>query len=205
MLLIEDNAGDAELVKAALAEGGGAVAFEVHWAEALLPGLDRLARADFDLVLLDVSLPDSHGLEGLNAVRTHAPSTPVVLLTGWDSESLALRAVQSGAQEYLVKGTLEGPVLARALQHAIVRQRIKADTSSPEGKIKHAKIVGFLGAKGGVGSTTIACHIAMELKRQADGPVLLMISLWRACHRFRDERELALRNYGRFRRHPAPG
>jgi Flp pilus assembly CpaE family ATPase len=174
VLLIEDNAGDAELVKAALADGGGAAAFEVHWAEALLPGLDHLARGDFDLVLLDVSLPDSHGLDGLNAVRTHAPSTPVVLLTGWDSESLALRAVQSGAQDYLVKGTLQGPVLARTLQHAIVRQRIKADTSSPEGQIKHAKIVGFLGAKGGVGSTTIACHIAMELKRQADGPVLLM-------------------------------
>jgi Flp pilus assembly CpaE family ATPase len=175
VLLIEDNAGDAELVKAALAEGGGGgAAFEVHWAEALLPGLDLLARGDFDLVLLDVSLPDSHGLEGLNAVRTHAPSTPIVLLTGWDSESLALRAMQSGAQDYLVKGTLQAPVLARTLQHAIVRQRIKADTSPSEGQIRHAKIVGFLGAKGGVGSTTIACHIAMELKRQAGGPVLLM-------------------------------
>jgi pilus assembly protein CpaE len=82
--------------------------------------------------------------------------------------------MQSGAQDYLVKGTLQGPILARTLQHAIVRQRIKGDTSSPEDQIKRGKIVGFLGAKGGVGNTTIACHIAMELKRQADGPVLLM-------------------------------
>src|ERR1035441_6510911 len=147
ILLIEDNPCDAELVKDMLADATDAK-FQVHWADALLHGLDRLARGDIDLVLLDVSLPDSHGLEGLNAVRTHGPSTPVVLLTGWDSESLALRAMQSGAQDYLVKGTLQAPVLARTIQHAIVRQRIKADTSPSEGQIRHAKIVGFLGAKG---------------------------------------------------------
>jgi Flp pilus assembly CpaE family ATPase len=173
VLLIEDNPGDAELVKAALAEGGEA-AFEVICAEALLPGLDRLARGDIDLVLLDLSLPDSHGLEGLNAVRIHAPSIPVVLLTGWDSESLALRAMQSGAQDYLVKGKMQGPALARLLQHAIVRQRIQAESSGPDPRAEQAKVVGFLGAKGGVGSTTIACHIALELKRQTAGRVLLM-------------------------------
>jgi len=104
VLLIEDNPGDAELVKAALADTAGAT-FEVHHAETLALGLDRLVRGDIDLVLLDVSLPDSHGLDGLNAVRILAPSVPAVLLTGWDSESLALRAEQSGAQDYLVKGT----------------------------------------------------------------------------------------------------
>ena len=102
VLLIEDNPGDAELVKEALADAND-TAFQVYCAEALLPGLDRLARGDIDLVLLDLSLPDSHGLDGLNAIRTHAPNLPVVLLTGLDSESLALRAVQSGAQDYLVK------------------------------------------------------------------------------------------------------
>ena len=173
VLLIEDNPGDAELVKAMLGDSCG-VAFQVYCAEALLPGLDRLARGDIDLVLLDLSLPDSHGLDGLNAIRTHAPSIPVVLLTGWDSESLALRAMQSGAQDYLVKGTLQGPALARLLQHAIVRQRIQAGSSSVEPHLEQAKVVGFLGAKGGVGSTTIACHIAMELKRQTEGRVLLM-------------------------------
>ena len=173
VLLIEDNPGDAELVKAALAEEGEA-AFQVFCAEALLPGLDRLARGDIDLVLLDLSLPDSHGLEGLNAVRTHAPSIPVVLLTGWDSESLALRAMQSGAQDYLVKGKLQGPALARILQHAIVRRRIQAESSSSDPRLEQAKIVGFLGAKGGVGTTTIACHIALELKRRTEGRVLLM-------------------------------
>lgn len=173
VLLIEDNPGDAELVKEALQDVPGA-AFQVHHAEALLPGLDRLAREDIDLVLLDVSLPDSHGLDGLTAVRILAPSVPVVLLTGWDSESLSLRAVQSGAQDYLVKGTLQGPALARTLQQAIVRQRIHRESAGLESRKEPAKVVGVLSAKGGVGSTTIACHLGMELKRQTEGRVLLM-------------------------------
>ena len=173
VLLIEDTPGDAELVKATLADAGGAT-FQVYCAEALLPGLERLARGDIDLVLLDLSLPDSHGLDGLTAVRTHAPSIPVVLLTGWASESLALRAMQSGAQDYLVKGTLQGLDLALRLQHAIVRQRAQAESATAEPHVEQAKVVGFLGAKGGVGNTTIACHIAMELKRQTAGRVLLM-------------------------------
>ncbi len=107
VLLIEDNPGDTDLVKATLAEAEGAK-FELHCSETLLTGLDRLARGDFDLVLLDLSLPDSHGLDGLTAVRNHAPTIPVVLLTGWNSESLALRAMQSGAQDYLIKGSLDG-------------------------------------------------------------------------------------------------
>jgi Flp pilus assembly CpaE family ATPase len=171
VLLIEDNPGDAELVKETLADAGG---FQVHWAEALLPGLDRAARGDIDLVLLDLSLPDNRGLEGLHAIRTHAPSLPVVVLTGFESESLALRAVQSGAQECIVKGTLQGPALAHALQRAIVRHETNAQSARLDSRQEEAKVVGFLGAKGGVGGTTIACHIGMELKRQTNGRVLLM-------------------------------
>jgi Flp pilus assembly CpaE family ATPase len=173
VLLIEDNPGDAELVKEALKDVVGA-AFQVDHVEALAPGLDRLVRANIDLVLLDVSLPDSHGLDGLSAVRILAPSIPVVLLTGWDSESLALHAVQAGAQDYLVKGTLQGPALARTLQQAIVRQRIHAETASLEPRQGPGKVVGFLGVKGGVGNSTIACHFGTELKRQTEGRVLMM-------------------------------
>lgn len=173
VLLIEDNPGDAELVKEALMEVGGA-AFRVYCAEALLPGLDRLARGGIDIVLLDLSLPDSHGLEGLNAIRIHAPTLPVVVLTGMDSEALALQAVQTGAQDYLVKGTLEGAALARTLQHAIVRQRAQAATARPAPDPGLGKVVALLGVKGGMGTTTIACHLGMELKRQTGGAVLLM-------------------------------
>jgi len=173
VLLIEDNPGDAELVKDMLANRDEAI-FQVHWANALEPGLDQLARGDFDLVLLDVSLPDSHDLDGLNAIRIHAPNLPVVLLTGWDSEPLALRAVQSGAQDYLVKGKVEGRELARTLQRTIVRQKSQAESSNVDPHQEKARILGFLGAKGGVGSTTVACHIATELKRQTAGRVLVM-------------------------------
>ena len=171
VLLIEDNPGDAELVKVALADAGG---FKVHWAQALLPGLDRATRGDIDLVLLDLNLPDSHGLEGLHAMRTHAPSLPVILLTGFESESMALRAVESGAQEYVVKGTLEGSALARALLRALARHKINAQSSRSDSGREEAKVLGFLGAKGGVGSTTVACHLGMELRRQTNGRVLVM-------------------------------
>jgi Flp pilus assembly CpaE family ATPase len=173
VLLIEDNPGDAELVKETLSAVGPAE-FQIHWTQALLPGLDRLAAGDIDLVLLDMSLPDSRGLDGLKAIRIHAPHVPVVLLTGLDNESLALRAMQSGAQDYLVKGTLMGAALARILQHAIVRHQIHAESPLPASVQQQAKVLGFLGAKGGVGVTTIACHIAAELKRQTAGRVLVM-------------------------------
>lgn len=173
VLLIEDNPGDALLVVETLTEGGGA-AFQLFCAEALLPGLERLARGDIDLVLLDLSLPDSHGLDGLSAIRTHAPTLPVVLLTGSDNQSLALKAMQIGAQDYLVKGTLQGPALARILQHAIVRQRTQKAASPIDDRQGQAMVVGLLGAKGGVGTTTIACHLGKELRRQSGGRVLLM-------------------------------
>jgi Flp pilus assembly CpaE family ATPase len=150
------------------------VAFQVEWAEALLPGLDRLARGGIDLVLLDMSLPDSRGLDGLAAVRNHAPGVPVVLLTGLDSDATALHAVQTGAQDYLVKGTLHGPALARSLQHAIVRQRSQAGTFHAELRDARATVLGFVGVKGGVGTTTLACHFATEIKRITGERVLLV-------------------------------
>jgi Flp pilus assembly CpaE family ATPase len=173
VLLIEDNPGDFELVRETLTEADDVV-FQVEWAEALLPGLDRLARGGIDLVLLDMSLPDSRGLDGLAAVRNHAPSVPVVLLTGLDSDATALHAVQTGAQDYLVKGTLHGPALARSLQHAIVRQKSQAETFHAELRGARATVLGFAGAKGGVGTTTLACHFATELKRITGEPVLLV-------------------------------
>jgi Flp pilus assembly CpaE family ATPase len=173
VLLIEDNPGDAELVKETLAEAGDAV-FQVHCAGTLLHGLDRLAAGNIDLVLLDLSLPDSSGLDGLTAIRTHAPNLPVVLLTGLDNQSVALRAMQSGAQEYVVKGTLLGPALVRTLQHAMVRQQSQAESPLSTSRREPARILGLLGAKGGVGSTRIACHLAAELKRQSGERVLVM-------------------------------
>ena len=172
VLLIEDNPGDAGLVRAMLSEGQDA-RFRIEWVQALLPGLNRLTRGDIDMVLLDLSLPDSQGLESLTAIRNRAPGLPVVVLTGLDDEEFAHEAVRCGAQDYLVKGELSGGALARTLRYALLRQRSRAAASRPESKAELGNLIGFLGAKGGVGTTSIACHFSLELKRWTDSRVLL--------------------------------
>jgi pilus assembly protein CpaE len=132
--------------------------------------LDALAHEKFDVALVDLSLPDSNGLETLLTVQRHAPGLPMVALTGLKSESMALAAVKQGAQDYLVKGTLTTESLVRALQYAMMRRQ----NSSGPADAQSATVVGFLGAKGGVGTTTIACHGALELQRQTKKKVLLI-------------------------------
>jgi len=170
VLLIEDNPGDAGLVRAMLFESQG-TRFNVEWVQALLPGMVRLGRGEIDLVLLDLTLPDSQGLGSLTAVRNAAPGIPVVVLTGLADEDFAHEAVRCGAQDYLIKGELSGGSLARTLSYAMLRQRSQARALKPGSELGRA--VGFLGARGGVGTTTIACHFSLELKQRSGGRVLL--------------------------------
>jgi PAS domain S-box-containing protein len=123
VLLIEDNPGDARLLRATLAEVSSAQ-FELVRAEQLSEALDRLSREGFDVVLLDLSLPDSHGLDTFIRTHTRAPGIPIVVLTGLDDEELAIKAVQKGAQDYLVKGQLDSNLLVRSLRYAIERDRL---------------------------------------------------------------------------------
>jgi len=168
VLLIEDNPGDARLVQEMLVDAEGT--FRVQTAASLVAALDALAHEKFDVALVDLSLPDSNGLETLLTVQRHAPGLPMVALTGLKSESMALAAVKQGAQDYLVKGTLTTESLVRALQYAMMRRQ----NSSGPADAQSATGVGFLGAKGGVGTTTIACHGALELQRQTKKKVLLI-------------------------------
>jgi len=170
LLLVEDNAGDARLVREMLADAENNP-FQIEAAETLVGALSALSQGRFDVVLLDLSLPDSNGLETLLAVERHAAGIPIVLLTGLASESMALTAVKRGAQDYLVKGTLTPEGLLRALQYAIVRHQGSPAASNAS---VMARIVGVMGAKGGVGATTFACHYAQELNRQSDENVLLV-------------------------------
>jgi Flp pilus assembly CpaE family ATPase len=172
VLLIEDNPGDAGLVRAMLSEGQDAQ-FHIEWVQALLPGLDRLTRGDIDMVLLDLSLPDSQGIESLTAIRNRAPGLPVVVLTGLDDEEFAHEAVRCGAQDYLVKGELSGGALARTMRYALLRQQSRVASAQPESRADLGEVIGFLGVKGGVGTTSIACHFSVELKRQTGSRVLL--------------------------------
>ena len=123
LLLIEDDPEDALVIRRALAEAGGA-AFALERRDSLGAGAARLAEGGIDLVLLDLSLPDSRGLDTVIGVREQAPDVPIVVLTGADDEALATRAIQEGAQDYLVKGRFGADALGRAIRYAIERQRL---------------------------------------------------------------------------------
>lgn len=121
VLLVEDNPGDARLVRERLGEGQHP-SYQLECAERLAEGIERLQQGGIDVLLLDLGLPDSYGLETFAALHAKEPGVPVVVLSGGADEELAIEAVQAGAQDYLVKGT-EGAVLKRALRYAIERKR----------------------------------------------------------------------------------
>ena len=122
VLLIEDNLGDARLVKEMLADAG-ASKFSLTRVGLLSEGLSLLRNERHHVILLDLSLPDGHGLDTIRQVCDVAPHLPVVILTGLDDETIAIRAVQEGAEDYLVKGQMDGNLLARAVRYAIERKR----------------------------------------------------------------------------------
>jgi two-component system phosphate regulon sensor histidine kinase PhoR len=124
ILLIEDNPADARLLREMLVEIRDAP-FELEWVERLSAGLERLTKGDVDAVLLDLSLPDSQGLETFLRVQAQAPHVPITVLSGLDDAALALQAVREGAQDYLVKGKIDGNLLVRAIRYAIERKRIE--------------------------------------------------------------------------------
>src|SRR5262249_8232239 len=111
VLLVEDNPGDARLIHWMLRPTGDS--FELAETDRLSAALRRLRAEPFGVVLLDLSLPDSQGLETFRAVSAEFPCLPVVVLTGLADETAAIQAVQEGAQDYLVKGQ----VLDRHLAH----------------------------------------------------------------------------------------
>jgi signal transduction histidine kinase len=125
ILLVEDDDAHARLAELWLEQEGHG-RFRVARVERLSDALSNLAAAAVDAVLLDLSLPDSDRLETFRAVRAQAPATPVVVMTGNGDERLALQAVQEGAQDYLVKGDIDGRLVVRALRHAIERARAEA-------------------------------------------------------------------------------
>lgn len=122
ILLVEDNPGDRRLIQEMLAEVAGAP-FVLEAADCLAAGRERLRVGDSDLVLLDLQLPDSRGHATFLAAQAQAPHVPIIVLTGLGDEQVAVQTVQAGAQDYLVKGQVDGNLLARAIRYAIERKR----------------------------------------------------------------------------------
>jgi signal transduction histidine kinase/CheY-like chemotaxis protein len=119
VLLVEDNDDDVLLIQESLSE----TKISIARAERLSSALEQLAQGRFDAVLLDLSLPDAQGLDTISRVHGQAPGVPIVVLTGLNDEEAAVKAVERGAQDYLIKGQVDGHLLARSLRYAIQRHR----------------------------------------------------------------------------------
>jgi len=123
VLLIEDNPGYSELIRIILDKARD-IRFELTGAKKLSEGLDYLDKDGMDIILLDLKLPDSHGIETFDKVCAHAQSVPIIVLTVTDNDELALEAVQKGAQDYLVKEQVDAKSLEHAIRYAVERKRI---------------------------------------------------------------------------------
>lgn len=122
ILLVEDNLADAVLLEEMLLGAGGSD-FKLIRADRMAAAVDQLSRGGFDAILLDLTLPDSHGLVTLECVQNEARAIPTIILTGVEDEELAISAIRHGAQDYLVKGTVDGRGVAKAIRYAIDRQK----------------------------------------------------------------------------------
>lgn len=123
VLMIEDNPAEISWMQEMFIEATGASFNLVHSARRLSEGMEWLTRGDIDVVLLDLMLPDSQGLSTFDHVRAGAPRVPIIVLSGMNDESLALKAVRKGAQDYLVKGQVSSSLLSRSIRYAIERNR----------------------------------------------------------------------------------
>ena len=124
ILLVEDNPGDARLIKETLSEAA-ADQFELACAERLDLALEHVAKHEVDVVLLGLTLPDSSGLLTFERMHAQALTIPTIVLTGLDVETLGTEAVQKGAQDYLIKGQVDTPLLVRSVRYAIERKLLE--------------------------------------------------------------------------------
>jgi len=138
VLLVEDSPSDAVLLQESLTQNdlGG---FEFTHVDTLAEGLARLGQTRFDIMLLDLSLPDSSGPDTFLRTRTAAPQLPIVVLTGSEDEAVGLDAVRHGIQDYLIKGQAYGRQTARAIHYAIERKRAEEALKSAEAALQHQR------------------------------------------------------------------
>ena len=149
VLLVEDSPADARLIQEMLREADAA--FDLQCVGNLAAGLDRLGGdPGHDLphaVLLDLSLPDSHGLETFERLRDRAASrVPIVVLSGLDDETVAIEAMEGGAQDYLVKGHVDARLLSRSLRYAVERKRVEDRIARSEKTLADAQQIAHVGS-----------------------------------------------------------
>jgi len=135
VLLVEDNPGDARLILEMLREKENGATFQLERRDRLDAAMSHLQEHGIDVVLLDLGLPDSQGLQTFRHMQQHARNEPIVIISGFDDEGLALEAVRAGAQDYLVKGRIESELLSRVVRYAIERKRAEQQLRASETRL----------------------------------------------------------------------
>lgn len=125
ILIIEDNPGDVELISYMLAEDND-IAFNVNHCSKLSEGIENLKKVKPDIVLLDLGLPDSVGLNTFEKLHSEASHVPVIIMTGLEDKATVTRAVKLGAQDYLIKGEFESNLLTRSIRYSIERKKTES-------------------------------------------------------------------------------
>jgi len=148
ILMVEDNPGDAQLLQEHLTDGLGA-GYRITHCDRLGEALKFLDREVCDIILLDLSLPDSRGLPTFLNLHGKASDIPIVILTGFDDESLASQAMQRGAQDYLPKNSINGHQLARTIRYAIERKQWEETIRSREERINRMQKMEAIGRLSG--------------------------------------------------------
>jgi len=138
VLLVEDNAGDARLLREMFNERASFHA-DVTTVQSMREAEKHVSVYTVDIIVLDLGLPDAQGLDALRRVHAAGPNIPVVVLTGLDDEALAVRALQEGAQDYLVKGQIEARGLLRALRYAVERKTMEVNINYDLVELKRAE------------------------------------------------------------------
>jgi len=123
ILYFEDNPGDVVLAQEYLSEAKN-ISCRIQHVDRLAKGLPQLSARNIDIILLDLNLPDSHGLATFEAVKQVADNVPIIIMSGLADEDLAVSAVQKGAQDYLIKGQLDVHLLVRAIRYGIEREKL---------------------------------------------------------------------------------
>jgi len=131
LLLVEDDIVDRKMLERLLAQSSLG-AYDVDYADRLSVALDMLQEHIFDVVLLDLGLPDSRGVASVTEIQARTPHVPIVVLSGLDDENTATSAVQKGVQDYLIKGQVDSTLLVRAIRYALERKRAERQLQGAE-------------------------------------------------------------------------
>lgn len=160
ILLVEDNPGDADLIRELLSELRNFPA-EIEWVESLEAGITRLREGGIELVLLDLNLPDSSGVDTFVKLHESRLDIPVIVLSGLDDEQTAITTVQNGAQDYLQKGELSPALLDRSLRYALERHRTRRELTQSIEMIRRQNAI--MGASNRLIHASLRCESEEDL------------------------------------------